>query len=44
MWCEKNNFKYYDRIIPEDWLKERKKKPHPEFIKFSGKKIIRRYK
>ena len=44
MWWEKNNFRYHDRIIPEDWLKERKKKPHPEFIKFSGKKIIRRYK
>ena len=44
MWCEKNNFKYHDRIIPEGWLKERKKKPHPDFIKFSGKKIIRRYK
>ena len=44
MWCEKNNFKCYDRVIPEGWLKERKKKPHPEFIAFSGKKIIRRYK
>ena len=43
MWCEKNNFKYHDRIIPEDWLKERKKKQHPVFIEFSGKKIIRRY-
>ena len=43
MWCEKNNLKYHDRIIPEDWLKERKKKPHPVFIEFTGKKIIRRY-
>ena len=25
-WCDKYNFKYYDRIIPEDWLKEKKKK------------------
>ena len=41
-WCDKNKFLCYDRIIPEPWLKERKKKPHPEFIKFSGKKIIRR--
>ena len=44
MWCDKNKFKYHDRIIPEDWLRERKKKSHPELIKFSGKKIIRRYK
>tara|TARA_R100000458_G_scaffold57083_1_gene62730 strand:+ start:16 stop:477 length:462 start_codon:yes stop_codon:yes gene_type:complete len=42
-WCEKNNFLFHDRIIPQPWLKERKKKPHPEFIKFSGKKIIRSY-
>ena len=22
-WCIKKGFRYYDRIIPEDWLKER---------------------
>jgi len=43
-WCEKNNFLCYDRIIPEAWLKERGKNKHPEFIKFSGTKLIRRYK
>ena len=43
-WCDKNKFLFADRVIPESWLKERKKKPHPEFIAFSGKKIIRRYK
>ena len=26
-WCEKNNFLYHDRIIPESWLKEKIKKP-----------------
>jgi len=26
-WCEKNNFLYHDRIIPELWLKEKIKKP-----------------
>ena len=26
-WCEKNNFLYNDRIIPESWLKEKIKKP-----------------
>ena len=40
-WCEKYNFKYSDRVIPEVWLKERGKNKHPEFIKFSGKKIRR---
>ena len=38
-WCEKYKFKYSDRVIPEVWLKERGKNKHPEFIKFSGKKI-----
>ena len=41
-WCEKNNFLCYDRIIPEPWLKERKKKPHPKLIEFPRKKFIRR--
>jgi len=40
-WCEKYKFKYSDRVIPEVWLKERGKNKHPEFIKFSGKKIRR---
>ena len=40
-WCEKYKFKYHNRIIPEPWLKERGKNKHPEFIKFSGKKIRR---
>ena len=42
-WCEKNNFLCYDRIIPEPWLKERKKKPHPKLIQFPRKKFIRRF-
>lgn len=25
-WCDKYNFKYYDRIIPESWLKEKVKR------------------
>jgi len=40
-WCEKYKFKYSDRVIPEFWLKEKGKNKHPEFIKFSGKKIRR---
>ena len=43
-WCIKYNFRYYDRIIPEDWLKEKGKNKHPKFIKFSGTKIKRKYK
>ena len=35
-------FKYYDRIIPEDWLKEKGKNKHPKFIKFGGTKVKRR--
>ncbi len=37
-WCHKYNFRYYDRIIPECWLKEKGKNRHPVFIKFVGKK------
>ena len=43
-WCEKNKFLYHDRVIPEPWLKERKKKPLPELIEFPRKKIIRSFK
>ena len=41
-WCIKNGFRYYDRIIPEDWLKEKGKNKHPPFIKFNGTKVKRR--
>lgn len=41
-WCIKHGFLYYDRIIPEDWLKEKGKNKHPKFIKFGGKKVKRR--
>lgn len=41
-WCVKYDFMYYDRIIPEDWLKEKGKNKHPKFIKFNGTKVKRR--
>jgi len=41
-WCTKHDFVYYDRIIPEEWLKERGKNTHPTLIKFRGTKIKRR--
>ena len=40
-WCMKNDFRYYDRIIPEDWLKEKGKNKHLNFIAFSGTKVRR---
>jgi len=40
-WCIKYNFLYYDRIIPEDWLKEKGKNNHDSFIKFRGNKVKR---
>ena len=43
-WCNRYDFDYYDRIIPEEWLKEKGKDKHPKFIKFSGTKIKRKYK
>ena len=41
-WCIKHGFRYYDRIIPEDWLKEKGKNKHPAFIKYKGSKVKRR--
>ena len=40
-WCWKYDFRYCDRIIPEEWLKEKGKNKHPAFIKFVGKKVRR---
>jgi hypothetical protein len=41
-WCIKYDFRYYDRIIPEDWLKEKGKNKHAKFIKYTGNKVKRR--
>jgi len=41
-WCIKYGFRYYDRIIPEDWLKEKGKNKHANFIKFVGTKVRRK--
>ena len=40
-WCIKHGFRYYDRIIPEDWLKEKGKNKHSKFIKFKGVRVRR---
>ena len=40
-WCIKYGFRFYDRIIPEDWLKEKGKNTQPKFIKFTTKKVRR---
>lgn len=41
-WCIKYDFRYYDRIIPEDWLDEKGSNKHPKFVKFKGGKVKRR--
>jgi hypothetical protein len=41
-WCIRYGFLYYDRIIPEEWLKEKGRNKHPKFIKFNGRKVKRR--
>ncbi len=40
-WCERNKFTYCDRVIPMEWLKEKGKNMHPEFIQFPLKKVKR---
>ena len=37
-WCTKYGFRYYDRIVPEEWLKEKGKNKHDKFIKYPRKK------
>ena len=43
-WCIKKGFRYYDRIIPEDWLKEKGKDKHPDFICHPNSTVKRRKK
>lgn len=38
-WCIKKGFRYYDKEIPEDWIKEKGKPVDKTFIKFTGEKI-----
>jgi len=40
-WCDKYGFRYYDRIVPLDWLEEKGKNKHKELIHLPYKKIIR---
>ena len=40
-WCTKYDFAYYDRIIPEDWLKEKGTSKYPKLIQYKHKKIRR---
>ena len=40
-WCERHKFMYADRVIPEDWLKEKGKDNHPDLVGFPYKKIKR---
>ena len=37
-WCTKHGFYYYDRIIPEKWVKEKGKALTKTFIEFKNKK------
>lgn len=41
-WCTKYGFRYYDRIIPEEWIKEGSNKVYPSFVRFKGKKVKRK--
>ena len=37
-WCFKHSFLYANRVIPEEWLKEKGKNKHKKFICFTGTK------
>ena len=40
-WCIRYGFRYHDRIIPEDWLKEKGKRLTKTYISYRGNKIKR---
>ena len=40
-WCEKNKFLYCTKDIPEEWIKEKGKDMHKDFIYFPLQKIKR---
>ena len=37
-WCYKYSFPYSNRVVPEEWLKEKGKNNHGKFIAFTGNK------
>ena len=37
-WCYKYGLLYSNRVIPEDWVKEKGKNKHKKFIAFTGTK------
>lgn len=38
-WCKKKGFDYADKVIPLEWLNEKGKDKHPDFIPFLKKRI-----
>ena len=40
-WCERNKFLYADRVIPEEWLKQKGVDVHPDLVVFPYDKIKR---
>ncbi len=40
-WCIRYGFRYCDRVVPEDWLKEKGKRLTLTFIPFKGRKVKR---
>ena len=43
-WCIRHKFRYYDRIIPECWIKEKGKDKHPKYILHPSSTVKRRTK
>ena len=40
-WCERHKFMYADRVIPEEWLKQKGVDVHPDLVVFPYDKIKR---
>ena len=39
-WCIKHGFRYYDKEIPEDWLREKGKAIRTKFIDSKGRRKV----
>ena len=40
-WCDKHKFKYANRIIPKNWLKEKGKDKYPHIIETDRKGVLK---
>ena len=40
-WCDKHKFKYANRVIPKNWLKEKGKDKYPHIVETNRKGVLK---